>query len=96
MTILKDENASAEATFTLPETARFETHDAGVQVEVNRDDLIRRFEAIGYEMVDGWRSTDSSLFIPCYPDRSVRSYSGMFFRLSDGDVQNRMSYLAHK
>lgn len=48
----------------------------------NRDDLIRRFEKVGYETVDTWRATELSLFIPGFPDRSVPAYSGMFFRLA--------------
>jgi putative methyltransferase (TIGR04325 family) len=49
----------------------------------NHDDLVRRFEAAGYELVDSWRAAERSLIIPCYPDRSVSAYSGMFFRLRE-------------
>jgi putative methyltransferase (TIGR04325 family) len=52
----------------------------------NRDDLIRRFETAGYHMVDSWWAAERSLVIPCYPDRSVAAYSGMFFQLSDDNV----------
>jgi len=60
------------------------THRAAC-VLYNRSDLIREFEAIGYEMVDSWWAVERSLIIPCYPDRSVPAYSGMFFRYKDPD-----------
>lgn len=47
----------------------------------NRADLIQRFEQIGYELVESWSAFERSLRIPCYPDRSVAAYSGMFLRL---------------
>lgn len=50
----------------------------------NRNDLIKKFADNGYEMVEGWSAVERSLIIPCYPDRSVYAYSGMFFRLRDG------------
>jgi putative methyltransferase (TIGR04325 family) len=45
----------------------------------NRDDLARKFAAIGYELLDSWSALERSLIVPCYPDRSVPAYSGMFF-----------------
>jgi|EndMetStandDraft_4_1072995.scaffolds.fasta_scaffold16772_1 putative methyltransferase (TIGR04325 family) len=47
----------------------------------NRLDLIHRFEAIGYELVADWRTSEASVIIPCYPDLSAPNYSGMFFQL---------------
>jgi putative methyltransferase (TIGR04325 family) len=49
----------------------------------NRDDLIRGFDAAGYDMVESWRALERSVVIPCYPDQSVPAYSGMFFQLRD-------------
>jgi putative methyltransferase (TIGR04325 family) len=51
----------------------------------NRRDLIRSFEAIGFELVDEWRTTEYSVIIPCYPDLSASTYCGMFFRLKADD-----------
>jgi putative methyltransferase (TIGR04325 family) len=48
----------------------------------NADEIIRGFDAIGYELVDRWQALESSLFIPGYPEYSVPEYSGMFFRLN--------------
>lgn len=47
----------------------------------NRDDLIARFQKLGYELRDAWSVEESSVIVVCYPDRSARSYAGMFFRL---------------
>jgi putative methyltransferase (TIGR04325 family) len=49
----------------------------------NRDDLIRGFESLGYELIDSWQIAEPEHFVivPCYPDRSVTAYSGLFLRL---------------
>jgi putative methyltransferase (TIGR04325 family) len=47
----------------------------------NRSDLIQGLGTLGYELVDSWDIQNRSVIIPCYPDRSARSYSGLFFRL---------------
>jgi putative methyltransferase (TIGR04325 family) len=47
----------------------------------NRHDLIRGLGALGYELVDSWDIQNRSVIIPCYPDQSAQSYSGLFFRL---------------
>lgn len=47
----------------------------------DRRALISGMERLGYQMVDSWVINERSLIIPGYPDRSARSYSGMFFRL---------------
>jgi putative methyltransferase (TIGR04325 family) len=51
----------------------------------SRTELIRGLENMDYELVDSWPCPEGSLVIPCYPDQSIRSYSGMFFRLRDND-----------
>jgi putative methyltransferase (TIGR04325 family) len=47
----------------------------------NRENLIAQFKRLGYELVDTWSIDESAVIVACYPDRSARSYTGMFFRL---------------
>jgi len=47
----------------------------------NRDSIIAQFNKLGYELMDIWSIDESSVIVVCYPDRSARSYSGLFFRL---------------
>ena len=51
----------------------------------NRDELIRGFESLGYELVDSWQIAEPEHFkiVTCYPDRSVTAYSGLFLRLNE-------------
>jgi putative methyltransferase (TIGR04325 family) len=51
----------------------------------NRTELIRGLESLGYELQDSWEIHNRSLIIPCYPDQSARSYSGLFFWLKGID-----------
>ncbi len=55
----------------------------------NRDDLIRKFESLGYQLVDSWQIAEPEHFIsvPCYPDRSVSAYSGLFFALTRPEMR---------
>jgi putative methyltransferase (TIGR04325 family) len=53
----------------------------------NRAEIIRRIEALGYELVDDWRTTELSVIIPCYPDLSAKTYSGLFFRRTSGSAR---------
>ncbi len=48
----------------------------------NRAKLIRSVEALGYRLIDSWPNLDFSCRIPFYPDRTVSSYTGMYFKLS--------------
>jgi len=59
----------------------------------NRNDLIQGLGALGYELVDSWEIRERSVTIPCYPDRSARSYSGLFFELraSNGSSCERIA-----
>jgi putative methyltransferase (TIGR04325 family) len=50
----------------------------------NRNDLIQGLAGLGYELVDSWDIPSRSVIIPCYPDRSAESYSGLFFQLARG------------
>ena len=47
----------------------------------NRDNLIARFQKLGYELRDTWSVEESAVMVVGYPDRSAQSYTGMFFRL---------------
>jgi putative methyltransferase (TIGR04325 family) len=46
----------------------------------NRTGLITGMEQLGYELVDSWNIRERSVVIPCYPDLSAKTYSGLFFR----------------
>lgn len=50
----------------------------------NRDNLIAQFNKLGYDLMDMWSIDESSVIVVCYPDRSARSYTGMFFGLRSG------------
>ena len=49
---------------------------------LNREKFIQSIEALGYRLVDSWVNTDFSCRIPFHPDRSVPSYSGLYFKAS--------------
>jgi putative methyltransferase (TIGR04325 family) len=46
----------------------------------NRNDLVHRFEMLGYELLDIWDVAELSLVMPGYPEHSVPYYSGMLLR----------------
>jgi len=48
----------------------------------NRAAFVRSIEALGYRLVDSWPNLDFSCRIPFHPDRTVPSYSGLYFTLS--------------
>lgn len=47
----------------------------------NRAKLVQSVEAIGYRLVDSWPNLDFSCRIPFHPERTVASYSGLYFQL---------------
>ena len=47
----------------------------------NRDNLIAQFNKLGYDLIGMWSIEESSVIVVCYPDRSARSYTGLFFKL---------------
>lgn len=47
----------------------------------NHSRFIQEFERIGYTLLDEWDVPELSIMIPGYPDRSVHSYSGLWFGL---------------
>lgn len=50
----------------------------------NKAELVRECRGLGYDLVDSWSAPELSLSIPCYPDLSVRAYSGLYFRCTAG------------
>lgn len=54
----------------------------------NREGLVQGLARLGYELVDSWDITERSVIIPCYPDWSARTYSGLFFRLLPESLGN--------
>ena len=45
----------------------------------NRDELVGEIEALGYRLVDSWRSPDVSCRIPFFPQHDIDAYSGFYF-----------------
>jgi putative methyltransferase (TIGR04325 family) len=46
----------------------------------NRDEFVANVEALGYRLVDEWRTPDgSSCIIPFYPEHAIEAYSGFYF-----------------
>ena len=58
------------------------THRVGC-VLYNRTELVRAFEAIGYEVVDSWKAWELSLKLVGKPESSALPYSGFFLRLKE-------------
>ena len=48
----------------------------------NRTALLREIAQLGYELVDEWKAPELSMDIPGYPEHTIPSYSGAFFRLA--------------
>lgn len=48
---------------------------------LNRKQFIQSIESLGYRLVDSWSNADFSCRIPLHPDRTVPSYSGLYFQL---------------
>jgi len=47
---------------------------------INRVDMLKDMDALGYECVDGWENTGKGCPIPLHPEMSVAHYSGIYFR----------------
>ncbi|MGB6387217.1 MAG: TIGR04325 family methyltransferase [Terriglobales bacterium] len=45
-----------------------------------RDSFIAECESLGYTVIDAWNVPDHSCWIPFYPEFSLASYSGLYFR----------------
>ncbi len=48
---------------------------------LNRAKFIQSIESLGYRLVNSWMNVDFNCRIPFHPDRSVPSYSGMYFKV---------------
>ena len=46
----------------------------------NRDELLKSFDEAGYSVMDDWTVPELSVSIPCHPELSVPSYSGLYLR----------------
>ncbi len=51
----------------------------------NRQRFIAELESCGYKLVDSWQDAEHSCWIPFYPEYSVDSYSGLYFRREEKD-----------
>lgn len=49
----------------------------------NRTEFMESFEALGYRLVDKWRSPGVGCQIPFHPEHSIGAYSGFYFRRND-------------
>ncbi len=62
-------------------------HSAGTHFAAyhlfNRDEFVRRFQALGYLLVDTWLNTGLGCRIPFHQEHSIEAYSGFYFRLSE-------------
>jgi len=45
----------------------------------NRDEFVRGVEQLGYRLVDEWKSSDCSCYIPLHAEYSIPAYSGFYF-----------------
>lgn len=49
----------------------------------NAAEMLANFASLGYIAVDRWPALELALKLPFYPDRSLPSYSGFYFRRND-------------
>ena len=47
----------------------------------NKREFIDSITSLGYELVDSWPVAQLSCYIPFHPDKSVSSFSGLYFTL---------------
>jgi putative methyltransferase (TIGR04325 family) len=52
------------------------------QYVFNKQDFIKFFENIGYELIDIWEDRVDSCQIPFYPENSLNFYTGLYLRAS--------------
>jgi len=53
------------------------------QFVFNKTEFIEGFNQIGYELMDIWEDTFDGCFIPFHPEKSVKFYSGLYFKRQD-------------
>lgn len=46
----------------------------------NRAEFLAAMEAIGYSLIDAWKTPEFSCYIPFHPERAISSFEGMYFR----------------
>jgi putative methyltransferase (TIGR04325 family) len=47
---------------------------------MNRTAVVQSILDCGYELINSWSNPDLSCYIPFHPERTVRAYTGMYFR----------------
>ena len=47
---------------------------------LNRSSFVQSILDCGYELIDSWSNPDLGCYIPFHPEKTVRAYSGMYFR----------------
>ena len=52
----------------------------------NAAKMLSAFSAMGYTMVDRWPALELALRMPLFPDRTVPSYSGFYFRREEAEA----------
>jgi putative methyltransferase (TIGR04325 family) len=50
---------------------------------LNRDAFVQSVKDCGYALIDSWWNPDLGCYIPFHPEKTVRAYSGMYFRRID-------------
>jgi putative methyltransferase (TIGR04325 family) len=50
------------------------------QYVFNRQEYLNGIANLGYELVDSWDCHDFSCIVPFHPEKSVRAYTGLYFR----------------
>lgn len=50
-----------------------------------RSEFIESMLEVGYRLRDAWKNPDHRLFIPFYPEHSLKAYSGLYFVSSDDE-----------
>ncbi len=49
----------------------------------SKAEFVKGFESLGYSLTDSWETPEYSCYIPFHPERAVRAYSGMYFKLRE-------------
>jgi len=66
-------------------TVQRQQHYAVPCVVRNAQEMVKEFEALGYEMINKWPVLELAVNLPFYPDWSVPRYSGFYFRRREGN-----------
>jgi len=52
--------------------------------------FIAAVERVGYRLVDRWDVQERSFYLPGHPERSFKSFSGLYFSATDTDASRRL------